>query len=340
MKVKRLFVMGLVVMFLLVSFTQSLFAQQKEKILLYTSVPTNIMSAIEEEFEKENPDVDLEFVRAGTGQIKTRIITECEAGRIEADLIWVAEFSYYEDLKELTVGETKGLLLRYESPKAKGIPTSLKDSEGYYYGARMINEVIAYNTNLVSDPPRTWEDLLDPKWKDQVALADVSYSGAALVAMGALTEKYGIEYYQKLRENGTAVLQAHGGLTQSIAAGEYKVGMSLDYMIRQQKEAGSPINLIYPEDGAIAIPSPIAIVATTEHPDAAKKFVDYILSVNGQLAQVKLGSTIPVRPEIVPPLGAPSLNQLLEKSIPVDYEYIRSNAGYLTSQFTEILLAP
>ena len=338
MKSKRFFVMGLVVMFLLVAFTQSLFAQ--EKIMLYTSVPTNIMSAIEEAFENENPDIDLEFVRAGTGKIKTRINTEAEAGKIEADLIWVAEFSYYDSLKELTIGDTKGVLLRYESPKAEGIPAGLKDAEGYYCGARMINEVIAYNTNLVSDPPRTWEELLDPKWKGQVALADVSYSGAALVAMGALTDKYGIEYYQKLRENDAAVLQAHGGLTQSIIAGEYKVGISLDYMIRQKKAAGSPINLIYPDDGAIAIPSPIAIIATTEHPDAAKVFVDYILSVDGQLAQVKLGSTIPVKPEIVPPLGAPSLSQLLEKSLDVDYENIGKNAGNLTSQFTEILLAP
>jgi iron(III) transport system substrate-binding protein len=338
MKLRRLFVIGMVLVFLLVGFTLNLFAQ--EKIMLYTSVPTDIMSAIEVEFEKENPDIDLEFVRAGTGKIKTRIATECETGHIEADLIWVAEFSYYENLKDITCGAIKGLLLKYESPSTKGIPIELIDPEGYYYGARMINEVIVYNTNLVSDPPRTWKDLLDPKWKDQIALADVNYSGAALVAMGGLTAEYGIEYYQKLRENGAVVLEAHGGLTRSIAAGEYKVGISLDYMIRQQKEAGSPINLIYPEDGTIAIPSPIAIVATTEHPSAAKKFVDYILSLEGQLVQVKLGSTIPIRPEVVPPLGAPSLSQLLEKSIPIDYEYICSNAETLCSQFTEILLAP
>lgn len=106
MILRRLFVIGLVVVFLFVGFTQSLFAQQKEKIMLYTSVPTDIISAIEEAFEKENPDIDLEFVRAGTGKIKTRIATECEAGHIVADLIWVAEFSYYEDLKELIAKET------------------------------------------------------------------------------------------------------------------------------------------------------------------------------------------------------------------------------------------
>ncbi len=330
---------GLVVgllMVLMVGMAQVAFAQGQSKttIMLYTSMPTDIVSSLETAFEAKYPNIDLQFVRSGTGKIKTRIATEAEAGQIEADLIWVADFSYYEDLKE------KGYLLKYESPEAKVIPGALKDPEGYYYGARIISEVIAYNTNLVTTPPQSWKDLLDPQWKDQIIIADATYSGAALVAMGALTTEYGLSYYRGLRANGTAVVSGHGGLTRSIASGEYMVGMTLDYMVRQQKAAGSPIDIVYPSDGAIAIPSPIAIVAATKRPEAAEKFVDYVLSAEGQKALVEMGSFIPVRPDVASPAGAPSLSQLVKNEMPVDYNYIRRNAEFLTQKFTEIMLAP
>lgn len=330
---------GLVVgllMVLMVGVAQVAFAQGQSKttIMMYTSMPTDIVSSLETAFEAKYPNIDLQFVRSGTGKIQTRIATEAEAGQVQADLIWVADFSYYEDLKD------KGYLLKYESPEAKNIPSALKDPEGYYYGARMINEAIAYNTNLVTAPPQSWKDLLDPQWKNQIMIADATYSGAALVAMGGLTTEYGLSYYRSLRANGTAVVSGHGGLTRSIASGEYMVGMTLDYMVRQQKEAGSPIDIVYPTDGAIAIPSPIAIVSTTKQAQAAEKFVDYVLSVEGQKALVEMGSFIPVRPDVASPASTPSLTELLKNAMPVDYKYIRRNAGFLAQKFTEIMLAP
>ncbi|MDD5645956.1 MAG: hypothetical protein PHW86_02165, partial [Candidatus Bipolaricaulis sp.] len=92
---------------------------EKEPLLIYTSCPTEIMSAIEQDFEALNPTIDLQVYRSGTGTVQAKIAAEKEAGRILADLIWVAEYSYCETLKD------QDLLFPYLSPQAASLPASL-----------------------------------------------------------------------------------------------------------------------------------------------------------------------------------------------------------------------
>ncbi|HDG97322.1 MAG TPA: extracellular solute-binding protein [Desulfobacterales bacterium] len=311
---------------------------ERVSILLYTSVPIEIMTKIEETFEAVNPDIDLVVFRTGTGKLKAKIATECEVGKIEADLIWVADFTYYETLKEMRCGTLVGQLLYYKPPAAAAIPAELYDKEGYYYGARIINMVIAYNTTLVQEPPRKWKDLLDEKWKDQIIMGNVLYSGALVDTMGALVMRYGLEYFEKLRENGAVVVRSNTGAAKAIAAGEYPVGITLDYIVRNLKAKGSPIDLVYPQDGPVVIPSPIAIVASTDQPEAAKRFVDYLLSKEGQETLVKLGNFVSVIPEVSPPPGAPALEELMEMAMPLDWDWIRRNMEWLNEQWTRIML--
>jgi iron(III) transport system substrate-binding protein len=337
MKLRRFLAASLALVFLLATASQTSPAE-KVSVLIYTSVPIEIMNEIEGAFEAAVPDIDLEVFRTGTGKLKAKIATECETGKIVADLIWVADFAYYETLKEMTCGGIEGQLLKYESPGAVGIPEELVDKDGYYYGARMINMIIAYNTNLVTDPPQRWKDLWDKRWKDQIVMANVLYSGALLNTMGALVMEYGLEYFRKLRENGAAVVRSNTGAAKAIAAGEFQVGITLDYIVRDLKADGSPIDLVYPQDGAVVIPSPVAIITTTAQPDAAKQFIDYALSEEGQRALVELGNFISVRPEVAPPPGAPTLEELLAQAMPIDWNWIRYNTEWLNEQWTEIML--
>jgi iron(III) transport system substrate-binding protein len=289
---------------------------QAENLLIYTSCPIEIMTSIEQAFEEANPDIDLEVYRSGTGTVTAKIATELEAGNVLADLVWVADYAYYESLKEL----------------------DLVDPDGYYYGARLFAMVIVYNTTLVADPPRRWTDLLDPLWEGQVVSGNPQYSGSNVVTSVALGMRYGLSYFEQLRANGAAIVRGNSQAAAEVAAGAYQVGFTLDNMVRNLKAEGSPVDLVYPEDGAVLLPSPIAIVNTTDSPDAAKKFVDYVLSPAGQQALVDYGSYVPVRSEVAPPLGAPTLQEITDLAIDLDIQFLIDNKTFFTDHFVRIML--
>ena len=232
---------------------------------LYTSVPTTIISKIEKAFETHVPGIDLKVFRSGTGKLAAKIATEREAGGVKADVVWVADFAYYETLKE------QKLLLKYDSPAGRALPPSMKDPDGYYYSARMIAMALAYNPTAVKDPPRRWTDLLTAKWKNKVVMSNPQYSGAALDTVGGLVMNYGLDYFRRLRANGAVVVRANDAVASKVASGEFPVGVVLDYFVRAQQKKGSPIAIVYPDDGAVAIPSPIAIISASKHKEAAEE---------------------------------------------------------------------
>lgn len=305
---------------------------EKEPLMIYTSVPIEIMTKIEEAFEAAHPDIDLQIYRSGTGKVTAKIAAEREAGRIQADLIWVADYSYFEQLK------AADLLYAYESPQADKLLPAFVDKDHCYYAGRVICMVIAYNTTLVSpdEAPKTWEDLLDPRWSGLIAMGNPQYSGAVKVLVTALAHRYGIVYFEKLRANDIAIVKGNSKTAAEVAAGAYDVGVTLDYIVRNNKAQGSPIDLVYPEDGAAVIPSPIGIIKTSDHLGAAEKFLDFVLSPEGQQAIVEYGSFIPVRTDVPLPEGAPSLDELKVLDVPLDY--LMKNKDYYTDEFVRIVM--
>ncbi len=303
-----------------------------QKLLIYTSCPIEIITQIEQAFEAAYPTIDVEVFRSGTGNVTAKIATELEAGGVVADMIFVADYAYYEELKDLD------LLYKYESPEAANLPASLVDPDGYYYGARLFSMIIAYNTGLVKDPPTRWTDLLDSEWKGWVVSGNPEYSGSNVVTATALSLRYGLSYFENLRANNAAIVRGNSQAAAEIAAGAYSVGFTLDNMVRNLKKEGSQIDLVYPEDGAVLLPSPIAIIKTSKNIDAAKQFVDYVLSPEGQQALVDFGGFIPVRSEVEPPAGAPTLQQLTAQAIDVPLEFLANNKAFYTEQFVTIML--
>ena len=303
----------------------------EDSVILYTSVPTTIISKIEKAFESHVPDVDLKVFRSGTGKLAAEIATEREASGVKADVVWVADFAYYETLKQ------QKLLLKYDSPAGQA-PPPMKDPDGYYYSARMIAMGLAYNPTAVKDPPRRWTDLLTAKWKNRVVMSNPQYSGAALDTVGGLVMNCGLDYFRRLRANGAVVVRANDAVASKVASGEFPVGVVLDYFVRAQRKKGSPIAIVYPEDGAIAIPSPIAIIRSSKHKEAAEKFLDYVISEDGQKALRDLGNFIPVRPGMAAPQGAPTVQRLNDKGLPMSWGYINGNTKWLQDQFAALML--
>ncbi|PKK81129.1 MAG: hypothetical protein CVT47_04035, partial [Thermoplasmata archaeon HGW-Thermoplasmata-2] len=283
-------------------------------IMLYTSVPEGVVVPLVEKFNAENSsDITVEYYRAGSNSIISKITTELIVGRVQADVIWVADPAYPMSLKKM------GLLMPYETPAS--IPDQFKDPDGYFCAGRVINMGLAYNTNLVSaeEAPKDWEDLLDPKWKGNVGLGSPLFSGTAIDAYQALRDKFGTEgeqsskyavYFKKLADNGAVVVSGQEDVIRKIASGDLKVGMAVDFMVRQQIDAGGPIAFVYPESGAVAIASPLAILASTDEPEAAQEFIDFCLSQAGQEFLVQL-RVLSVNLDIAPPEGVPTVPEIL-----------------------------
>ncbi len=303
----------------------------KETILLYTSVPIEIVTRIQQAFEATHPDIKLDIYRAGTGTITAKIAAEKEAGRILADLVWVADYTYLEELKR------QGLLYKYLPPETANVPEALIDPDGYYAGGRVFAMVIAYNTNFVADPPRRWTDLLDPKWKGELVTGNPEYSGSNVVAAAALGMKYGLSFFYGLRQNGMAVVRGNSEVVAAIIAGEYLVGLTLDNLVREQQALGLPIEMVYPEDGPVFLLSPVGILATSQHLEAAKVFADYVLSVEGQRAMVELGKYLPCRPDVPGPAGAPTLQQLMASAMPYTVREIEATKDFFSREYVRIL---
>lgn len=307
----------------------------KTPITIYSSVHEDVLAAIAKEFNKRTPDVELKYFRLGTTKIIAKVNTEVKAGGIKADLVWTAEPAYFEELKQ------RGLIRKYLSPAAKNIPKVFIDPDGYYIGARILSIGLMYNTKLVkeAEAPKDWNDMLDPKWKDQIVHANPLYSGSATATVTGLTQNaaYGWAYYEKLRANGCTIIKGQGGTQRKVAGGEYKVGIGLDYGIRKMTAKGSPIQFVYPKSGTVTWGSPIAIFKASKQQDAAKKFIDFVISPDGQKFLISQ-YIVSVNPKVASPKGAPPVMDILSEALPVDWDYLIKNREKLLKRFSKTLL--
>ena len=169
------------------------------------------IQAIKEGFEAKYPQITMNYFFAGTNKVLTKLATEMQSGEISADLVWTGAPSDYRKLKE------NRYLSPYISPQAININEAFMDEHHYYIGGRLMSAVIAYNTDLVSeeDAPRTWDDLLDPRWNGQIVMTDPGSSGSIKYFVGALMNSpaYGTAYFERLRENGYIAVDGEGNLT-------------------------------------------------------------------------------------------------------------------------------
>jgi iron(III) transport system substrate-binding protein len=299
------------------------------KITLYTSVPQNIVDRLQTDYKAKAPAVTLQVFRAGSSEVEAKMAAEKQAGSIQADVVWVAEPSTYEDFKN------QGILLKFSPAEAGALPSEMKDKDGYYYAGRLINMVVAFNIKA-NPKPASWKDLLNSAYKGKIGFPTPVSSGAAEAAVRTLadTQGFGWDYFKQFRANGGKQIKNNSAVQEQLSTGELLVGALLDFMMRDAKAKGSPVDYAWPAEGAVFIPSPIAVINTSKNPEAAKAFVDYLLSKEGQASMVKLGNFIPVRSDVPGPAGTPALGQI--KRLTTDWRIVREKRQDTKDQFEAI----
>jgi iron(III) transport system substrate-binding protein len=244
---------------------------------LYTSVTQATVDAVVAAFSTAHPGVIVEVFRAPTGELSARIATELRDGRILADVLWLT------DPLSIQAYAAQGLLATWEPTEAAGIEPAYRGET--YWGTRFLNMVIVRGSD-VTPGPSTWSDLADPAYRDAVAIPDPGFAGSAFGALGyfALSSAAGLDFYASLKANGAIQVKTPDEVTAGVAEGRFKVGMTLDNSARTAVTKGSPVALVWPTDGAVAMYSPIGVVDATTNAPAAESFVEFVLSDPGQTA--------------------------------------------------------
>ncbi|MBC7150197.1 MAG: ABC transporter substrate-binding protein [Rhizobium sp.] len=279
-------------------------------LVLYTSQPNEDAQATVDGFMAANPDVKVDWVRDGTPKIMAKLMAEIEAGSPAADLLLIADTVTLERMKQA------GQLMAYKSPEAVNYDASLYDADGAYYSTKLITTGIMYNT-AAAMKPTSWADLAKPEAKGLVAMPSPLTSGAALIHAQTLAAvpSLGWDYYKALQANGAVAAGGNGAVLKSVASGEKAYGVVVDYMPIREKAKGAPVEFVFPAEGVSAVTEPVAILSTTKNAEAAKKFVDYVLSEKGQEGFLKLGY-IPARNGMPVPEGFPARDTI--KVLPID----------------------
>lgn len=279
-------------------------------LVLYTSQPNEDAQATVDGFMAANPDIKVDWVRDGTPKIMAKLQAEIEAGNPVADVLLIADTVTLERLKEA------GKLMAYKSPEAANYDAALYDADGYYYSTKLITTGIMYNTSA-SMKPTSWKDLTKPEAKGLVTMPSPLTSGAALIHAQTLAGVSGLgwDYYKALADNGATAAGGNGAILKAVASGEKAYGMVVDYMPIREKAKGAPVEFVFPEEGVSAVTEPVGILASAKNADAAKKFVDYVLSEKGQEGFLKLGY-IPARNGMKLPEGFPARDSI--KVLPIN----------------------
>jgi iron(III) transport system substrate-binding protein len=300
----------------------------KGKLTLYTSQPERDAAQTVAAFRRVYPNVDVDVFRSGTTEVMGKLAAEFAGGAPRADVLLLADAATMETLKK------DGRLLPYPGARIDGLDPSTFDPDRTYFGSKLITTGIAVNT-AAKFRPTSWADLARPELKGQIAMPSPLYSGAAAIMLGTMTSRpdLGWAFFDKLKAQDAAAVRGNGAVLTAVASGEKAYGVLVDFMAFNAKAKGSPIDFVFPKEGNPAVTEPVAILKTTQNPDAAHAFVDFILSDEGQKLAVAMGY-IPARSNVGMPSWYPAGVQI--HLMPTDIaNVVQSNAANL-KRFSEL----
>lgn len=298
------------------------------KLVVYTSQPNADAQQTVDAFQAAYPGVEVEWIRDGTTKVMAKLRAEFEAGAPQPDVLLIADMVTMEGL------ESEGRLMAYPEADVDGYDPALMDAEGHYFSTKLITSGIVYNTGA-DMVPTSYADLLKPEAKDKLAMPSPLTSGAATIHMAAITANpdLGWDYYQGLADQGANPQGGNGGTYKAIAGGEKLYGFVVDFLPIREAAKGAPVAFVFPEEGVSAVTEPVAILKTAQNPDAAKAFVDFLISEQGQQLAADMGY-LPAHPGITPPAGFPALSDI--KLLPFDPATALENDMDNKMTFTEI----
>jgi len=270
-------------------------AKKEGAVTLYTSMQLVDSRPLTEAFEKKY-GIKVGLWRASGEKVAERAITEARGGRFDVDVIET-------DGAQVEIAYREKLLAPLKVPSVADVPAEVLPAHGYYAPTRLTLYVMSYNTNLVApnEVPKSYADLLQPRWAGKLALEndDVPWFASVVKAMG---ESQGLAYYRRLAGQRPSMRKGHTLMAEMVAAGEIEIAIDTHVQgIARLKEKGAPIEW-KPLQPAFGQPSSVGVAARAPHPDAARLLAEFILSREGQEI-IKARNRVPVSRAVDSPLN-------------------------------------
>src|SRR5271170_2260490 len=245
-------------------------ARKEAKVILYSSMDLPVGEKLGKAFEAKYPDIAVQIERSGSERLFQRVDQEFSAGIRAADVINISDASHIISWKRngwLAPFVTEDMALHF-------LP-EYRDPDGMSATSRIYLSSIAYNTHLVKpeDAPKSFADLLDPKWAGKMVKGHPAYSGTIMTATFQLVRELGWDYLEKLSKQRVMQVQSSTDPPKKLSLGERAVmADGNEYGVVLLKEAGQPVEPIYPAEGTPTISGPTGIFVSAPHPNAAKLF--------------------------------------------------------------------
>jgi iron(III) transport system substrate-binding protein len=295
----------------------------------YTSTPFPLVQQLADKFT-EQTGVKVQVLRSGGEAVIRRFLQENQAGQRAADVLTMSDAGAANGMTR------QGLFAPFRPAGFDKVLDGAKDKEGHWIAQRihLIGMVVRSDKVAEKDRPKTWSDLTDAKFKGQMVMPDPSYTAIQLIVVGMLSQKLGWDFYNALRKNDTMIVQGHQQVYKTMQQGERLIAAegSDPRSFNNGKEVPNQA-VIYPTEGVFVISSPTAIIKNARNPNAARLFVEFMVSPAAQ-QMVAANAIHSARMDIAPPDGMPGLNDV--KPFPTDLDHIEKNARTLKTKFSEI----
>jgi len=255
-------------------------ARREGKVSFYTALELPVAERFGKVFEAKYPGIAVRVERSGAERIYQRIAQE-QGSRINAvDVANSTDPAHYLDWKR-----NDWLAPYVPEDVAKHFPAEHRDPDGMYATVCAWLSVIGYNTGLVKpqDAPKSFGDLLDPRWKGRLVKAHPGYSGAILTVTFLLVRELGWGFFEKLAEQKIMQVQSAAEPPKKIQAGERAVmADGNDYNLTLLKDQGQPVEAVHPTEGTPVIIVPCGIFRNAPNPNAARLFESFLFSAEAQ----------------------------------------------------------
>lgn len=284
-------------------------ARKEGRVVFYTASFTEVEQETIAEFNKRFPFVRVEMVRASGGQLITRVRTEAAAGKLVADVVDHSDRGLMKDIEEL--------FQDYAPPNAAAYLDASRVSSKLWPRITPV-WCIAYNTELVKNPPKTWMDLTKPEYAGgQIGQVIAPSGGTTWTRVMFERQVLGDDYWAKQAATKPTLYPSGAPASDSLVRGEVVVAPLIRNAIFPKKREGAPIELVFPTEGLPIVPYAAGIPKTAANPNAARLFLDWCMSDEGQaFTMLQQGNLTSLK---VPPAAVPGFDPAVNKVWVPDY---------------------
>src|ERR1700761_7610558 len=307
-------------------------AKKEGKVVWYTSIDLGVAEKIAASFKAKFPGVEVQTERTGAERVFQRI------GQEYASNVHAVDVVNSSDAAHLLAWKKQGILLPYvPEDVAKYYKPEHRDPDGMYAGFRATLSPIAYNTNKVKadEAPKSFKELLDPKWKGKIVKAHPGYSGNTLTATFEMVRDIGWDYFEALAKQNIMQVQSATDPPKKLALGERAVmADGTEYNIFLLKESGQPVEVVYPTEGTPFSTGPNGVFKAAPNPNAAKLFQNYCFTPEAQQIVIEVGGLRPLPQQVKEKRGPKPLSEI--KLMKEDAEGAEKQSEEIKARYTKL----